>query len=202
MEFKIEVANATHHQYAKAICDLIEESAKIRGTGIAKRDPNYIITKFENENAIIALQGETLAGFCYIEQWQHGKYVANSGLIVNPIFRNNGLARKIKYKAFELARTKYPQAKIFGITTNSGVMKINSELGYVPVSFAELTQDETFWKGCQSCPNYDILQRNDRKLCLCTGMLAPSAEEVKMKMNLTHMILTKFKRKKKTLLLT
>lgn len=202
MEFKIEVANATHNKYAQQICDLIEASAKVRGTGIAKREPNYIITKLENENAVIALQGDTLAGFCYIEKWEHGKYVANSGLIVNPIFRKNGLARKIKKKAFELARKKFPQSRIFGITTNSGVMKINSELGYIPVSFAELTQDETFWKGCQSCPNYDILQRNDRKLCLCTGMLAPSAEEVKMKMNLTHMILTKFKRKKKTLLLT
>jgi GNAT superfamily N-acetyltransferase len=189
MEFKIELANATHHHYAEAICRLIEESAKIRGTGIAKRETEYVVKKLESGNAVIALQGETLAGFCYIEQWQHGKYVANSGLIVNPIFRNKGLARAIKHKAFELARTKYPQAKIFGITTNSGVMKINTELGYVPVSFMELTQDDTFWQGCQSCPNYDILQRNNRKLCLCTGMLAPSAEEVEMKLNLTNMIL-------------
>ena len=199
---QIVIANKSHIIHANIICETIAEAAKVRGTGIAKRKPEYVAKKMENGNAVIALDNGKFAGFCYIEQWQHGKYVANSGLIVNPIFRNNGLARKIKYKAFELARKKYPQAKIFGITTNSGVMKINSELGYVPVSFAELTQDETFWKGCQSCPNYDILQRNDRKLCLCTGMLAPSAEEVKMKMNLTHMILTKFKRKKKTLLLT
>lgn len=188
MEFKIEVASAAHSQYAEAICRLIEESAKIRGTGIAKREPAYIITKLSNGNAVIALQGETLAGFCYIEQWQHGKYVANSGLIVNPIFRNKGLARAIKKKAFELARKNFPKAKIFGITTNSGVMKINTELGYVPVSFLELTQDDTFWAGCQSCPNYDILERNNRKLCLCTGMLAPSAEEVQMKLDLTKMI--------------
>jgi len=188
MEFKIEVANATHNKYAKAICRLIEESAKIRGTGIAKREPEYVIKKLKSGNAVIALQGETLAGFCYIEQWEHGKYVANSGLIVNPIFRKQGLARKIKYKAFELARTKYPEAKIFGITTNSGVMKINTELGYVPVAFAELTQDETFWNGCKSCPNYDILQRNERKLCLCTGMLAPSKEE-SMKLDLSNQII-------------
>ena len=189
MKFKIVIGQAKHEQYAEAICNLIEESAKIRGTGIAKRQPEYIIQKLRNGNAIIALQGETLAGFCYIEKWEHGKYVANSGLIVNPEFRNYGLARAIKQKAVRLAQKKYPKAKVFGITTSAAVMKINSELGYRPVTFSELTQDETFWKGCQSCPNYDILERNNRKMCLCTGMLAPSGEELKMKMDLSEMIL-------------
>jgi len=138
-------------------------------------------------NAIIALHGEELAGFCYIEAWDHARYVANSGLIVNPKFRKNGLAKKIKAKAFNHARNTYPTAKVFGITTSLAVMKINSDLGYRPVTFSELTQDDAFWKGCQSCPNYDILQRNERKLCLCTGMLAPSKEEA-MKLDLTHKI--------------
>jgi hypothetical protein len=189
MKFKIVIGQLKHEQYAEAICKLIEESAKIRGTGIAKRQPEYIIQKLRNGNAIIALQGETLAGFCYVEKWEHGKYVANSGLIVNPEFRNYGLARAIKAKAVKLAQKKYPKAKVFGITTSAAVMKINSDLGYRPVTFSELTQDETFWKGCQSCPNYDILERNDRKMCLCTGMLAPSGNELKMKMDLSEMIL-------------
>jgi hypothetical protein len=189
MKFKIVIGQQKHEQYAEAICKLIEESAKIRGTGIAKRQPEYIIQKLRNGNAIIALQGETLAGFCYVEKWEHGKYVANSGLIVNPEFRNYGLARAIKAKAVKLAQKKYPKAKVFGITTSAAVMKINSDLGYRPVTFSELTQDETFWKGCQSCPNYDILERNDRKMCLCTGMLAPSGNELKMKMDLSEMIL-------------
>lgn len=99
------------------------------------------------------------------------KYVANSGLIVHWDYRGQGLAKKIKAKAFELSKKKYPEAKLFGITTSLPVMKINSDLGYKPVTFSELTQDETFWKGCQSCPNYDILSRNNRSNCLCTGML-------------------------------
>lgn len=189
MKFKIVIGQLKHQQYAEEICKLIEESAKIRGTGIAKRDPEYIVKKLINGNAIIALHGETLAGFCYIEKWEHGKYVANSGLIVNPEFRGHGLARAIKQKAVRLAQKKYPKAKVFGITTSAAVMKINTELGYRPVTFSELTQDETFWKGCQSCPNYDILERNNRKMCLCTGMLAPSGNELKMKMDLSEMIL-------------
>jgi len=189
MKFKIIIGQAKHQVYAEAICKLIEESAKVRGTGIAKRQPEYINKRLRNGNAVIALQGERLAGFCYIEKWEHGKYVANSGLIVNPEFRGNGLARAIKEKAVKLAQKKYPKAKVFGITTSAAVLKINSELGYRPVAFSELTQDETFWKGCQSCPNYDILQRNERKLCLCTGMLAPSGNELKMKMDLSEMIL-------------
>lgn len=187
---EIVTGNALHNQYAQYICDLIEESAKIRGTGIAKRDPNYIKKKLETGHAVIALDGERLIGFCYVETWSHGRYVSNSGLIVDPSYRKHGLARKIKKKAFDLARNLYPQAKVFGITTSGPVMKINSELGYIPVPFSELTQDEDFWKGCSSCPNYEILQMKQYKVCLCTGMLAPSKEEeIQMKLNLSHLIL-------------
>lgn len=171
MSVSIYYGSSKHAVYAEDICALIEKAAQQRGTGIAKRDPNYIKTKFENENAVIALDGDKLVGFCYIEIWENKKYVANSGLIVHPDYRGLGLAKKIKSKAFELSKKKYPESKLFGITTSLPVMKINSDLGYKPVTFSELTQDETFWKGCQSCPNYDILSRNDRKNCLCTGML-------------------------------
>ena len=186
----VHVADERHFPYAQAICDLIAESAKQRGTGIAKREPEYLVEKMESGKAIIALKGTELAGFCYIETWGHGDYVANSGLIVNPKFRKQGLARKIKKVAFDHARDKYPTAKVFGITTSGTVMDINSELGYRPVTFSKLTQDEAFWKGCESCPNYDILQRNDRTKCLCTGMLAPSkVEEEAMKFDLSNRII-------------
>jgi GNAT superfamily N-acetyltransferase len=171
MSIKLYYCTPDHHKYAEAICELIETAAKQRGTGIAKREPEYIKTKMTNGNAVIALDGDQLAGFCYIEIWDEKKYVANSGLIVHWDYRGQGLAKKIKAKAFELSRKKYPHSKLFGITTSLPVMKINSDLGYRPVTFSELTQDETFWKGCQSCPNYDILSRNNRSNCLCTGML-------------------------------
>ena len=171
MSIKLYYCTPDHHKYAEAICELIETAAKQRGTGIAKREPKYIKTKMTNGNAVIALDGDKLAGFCYIEIWEDKKYVANSGLIVHWDYRGQGLAKKIKAKAFELSRKKYPNSKLFGITTSLPVMKINSDLGYRPVTFSELTQDETFWKGCQSCPNYDILSRNNRSNCLCTGML-------------------------------
>ena len=167
----VETANESHVRYAEAVCRMIEEAAKIRGTGIAKRDPDYIKMKIIEGKAVIALKGQVLAGFCYIETWQHGNYVAHSGLIVNPEFRGEGLAKRIKATAFELSKVKFPNAKVFGLTTSLPVMKINSELGYKPVTFSELTQDETFWKGCQSCVNYDVLTRTERKHCLCTGML-------------------------------
>ncbi|HPF96371.1 MAG: GNAT family N-acetyltransferase [Mangrovimonas sp.] len=176
----VVIANKSHAVYAQEICDTIEESAKVRGTGIAKRTPEYVITKMENGNAVIALDGDKFAGFCYIEAWSHGKFVANSGLIVHPEYRGGGLAKKIKHKIFEHSRTKYPEAKVFSITTGLAVMKMNSELGYRPVPFSELTTDQTFWNGCQTCKNYDILQRTEQKMCLCTGMLYdPAAIEKK-----------------------
>jgi len=58
-------------------------------------------------------------------------------------------------------------------------MKINSELGYEPVTYSELTQDEEFWAGCKSCVNYDILMAKGRKNCMCTAMLFDPAEKAK-----------------------
>lgn len=177
MKFDIQIADASHEVHAEEICREYAESARARGTGIAQRKPEYIRTKIQNGNAVIALQAGKVAGFCYIEVWSHERYVANSGLIVFSQYRQHGLARQIKAKAFELSRTKYPKARLFGITTSMPVMRINSDLGYRPVTFSELTQDDAFWAGCQSCPNYDILERNQRRMCLCTAMLAPSKEE-------------------------
>ncbi len=151
---------------------MIKTAAALRGTGIAERDPKYIRAKMAEGKAVIALgPNDEVAGFCYIETWDHGKYAVNSGLIISPDFRRQGLARRIKRHAFELSRSLYPEAKLFGITTSLAVMKINSELGYKPVTFSELTDDDEFWQGCQSCPNYDVLQRMKRQMCLCTGML-------------------------------
>jgi hypothetical protein len=171
VNISIEVANENHLQFVDTILNTIEAAAKIRGTGIARRSPEYIAKKIEEGKAIIALIDNEFAGFCYIETWGDKKFVANSGLIVVDKFRAQGLANRIKRKAFELSRQRYPDAKIFGLTTGLAVMKINSELGYKPVTFSELTDDEAFWKGCESCVNYDILQRTGRKMCLCTGML-------------------------------
>jgi hypothetical protein len=170
-------AGIIHFQYAEQICNEMESSARARGTGIAKRSPDYIIQKMMEGKAVIALtENGEWAGFCYIETWS-GEYVANSGLIVNPAFRKLGVAKKIKDAIFQLSREKYPSAKIFGLTTGLAVMKINSDLGYEPVTYSELTQDEEFWKGCRSCVNYEILQSKDRKNCLCTAMLFDPAEK-------------------------
>lgn len=178
--FTIQIAEEQHSGYAPAICQEMAESAKLRGTGIAYRSPEYIITKMHEGRAIIALhKSGNWAGFCYIETWSHGQFVANSGLIVNPIYRKHGLARSIKQRIFDLSREKFPEAKIFGLTTGLAVMKINSELGYEPVTYSELTQDQDFWKGCQSCVNYEILMGKERKNCLCTAMLYDPAEVLK-----------------------
>ncbi len=187
MDIKIFVASAVHVQYAEEICRQYALSASDRGTGIATRTPEYVSNKMEKGDSVIALDGETLVGFCYIEGFEEKKYVSNSGLIVVPDYRGHGIAMQIKQKVFALARDKYPKSKVFGITTSSAVMKINSSLGYIPVTYSELTRDEGFWKGCASCSNYEILKSKEYKMCMCTAMLAPSKEE--MKVDLTDQII-------------
>lgn len=168
----VRVATSADTKYANIITDEMASSAQARGTGIAKRSPEYISKKIEEGKAVIALTPENdWVGFCYIEAWGHDEFVANSGLIVTPAYRKSGIAKQIKKRVFDLSREKYPEAKIFGLTTGLAVMKINSDLGYEPVTYSELTDDEEFWAGCKSCVNYDILMSKERKNCMCTAML-------------------------------
>ncbi len=171
MSITICVANAGHTKYAEEICRLMYVSALERGTGIAERSPEYIAQKMNDGKAVIALDGDKLVGFSYIETWGHQCYVANSGLVVAHEYREQGVAKMIKGAIFDLSRKLFPDSKIFSITTGLAVMKLNTELGFRPVTFSELTDDPEFWKGCQGCRNYDVLQRNDHRMCLCTGLL-------------------------------
>ena len=180
-EIKIFVADVQHEKYIDTILKTIEEAAKDRGTGIAKRTHEYIQTKMREAKAVIALQGDTFAGFSYIETWGNKQYVTTSGLIVHPNFRGRGLAKRIKNMTFSLARTRWPHAKLFSLTSGAAVMTMNTQLGYKPVTFAELTDDEAFWRGCEGCCNVDVLHRTGRKYCICTGMLFDPEEHLPAK---------------------
>jgi GNAT superfamily N-acetyltransferase len=185
-EIIVAIATEAHTSYAVQISEEMAASAAARGTGIARRPPEYLAQKMLEGKAVIAITKQNeWVGFCYIEAWSQEDYVANSGLIVAPKYRHTGVAKRIKQRIFELSRQRYPKAKIFGLTTGLAVMKINSELGYKPVTYSELTDDEQFWKGCQSCVNYEILQSKNRSNCLCTAMLYDPAWEQSSKKNKT-----------------
>lgn len=178
----VMVADAEHEKYVDTILTTIEAAAKVRGTGIAKRTHEYVFRKMVEAKAVIALYGDRFAGFSYIETWENKKYVTTSGLIVHPDFRGRGIAKRIKDLTFTLARTRWPHAKIFSLTSGAAVMAMNTQLGYHPVTFADLTDDETFWRGCEGCVNVDILKRTNRKYCICTGMLYDPEEHLPVKL--------------------
>ena len=178
---QIFVAGPEHEIYVDTILQTIADAAKVRGTGIAKRTHEYLATKMKEAKAVIALCGNRFAGFSYIETWGNKQYVTTSGLIVHPDFRGRGVAKKIKDMTFSLARTRWPHAKIFSLTSGAAVMKMNTELGYQPVTFADLTDDEAFWRGCEGCVNVDVLHRTDRKYCICTAMLYDPEEHLPAK---------------------
>ena len=180
-EIEVMVADPSHVEYVNTILDTIREAAKVRGTGIAERTYDYVATKIKEGKAVIALQGDQFVGFSYIESWGNKQFVATSGLIVHPDFQGRGIAKRIKDATFKLARLRWPWAKIFSLTSGAAVMKMNTELGYVPVTFAQLTDDDAFWKGCEGCINVDILKRTDRKYCICTGMLFDPEEHLPAK---------------------
>lgn len=178
---EILVASPEHEVYVDTILDTIAEAAKVRGTGIAKRTHEYLTTKMKEAKAVIALEGNRFAGFSYIETWGNKQYVTTSGLIVHPDFRNKGIAKRIKDMTFTLARKRWPHAKIFSLTSGAAVMAMNTQLGYKPVTFADLTDDEAFWRGCEGCVNVDVLHRTGRKYCICTAMLYDPEEHLPAK---------------------
>ena len=180
-DIKITIASEVHLNYVSEIEKAILDASLQKGTGIAVRDSAYLSKKIEEGKAVIAISDEKQwAGFCYIESWGHNKFVANSGLVVATNFRGVGLAGEIKKRALELSAALFPGAKLFGLTTSLAVMKINSGLGYKPVTFSELTDDDQFWKGCETCPYYDILVRTKRDDCLCTAMIMDPASDKKV----------------------
>ncbi len=184
---KVMVADESHIKYVDTILQTIAEAAKVRGTGIAKRSPEYVATKMREAKAVIALDDERFAGFSYIETWGNKHYVTTSGLIVHPNYRGLGLAKRIKDMTFTLARLRWPHAKIFSLTSGSAVMKMNTQLGYHPVTFNDLTSDEAFWRGCEGCINKDVLHRTNRKYCICTAMLFDPDEHLPAKIPMSVM---------------
>ena len=179
---QVIVADASHEKYVDTILKTISDAAKVRGTGIAKRTHEYLATKMREAKAVIALDGDKFAGFSYIETWGNKQYVTTSGLIVHPDYRGLGLSKRIKNLTFTLARVRWPQAKIFSLTSGSAVMKMNTQLGYHPVTFNDLTADESFWQGCEGCINVDVLHRTNRRYCICTAMLYDPEEHLPVKL--------------------
>ncbi|MGN1211047.1 MAG: GNAT family N-acetyltransferase [Candidatus Cryptobacteroides sp.] len=181
MEIDVVIADGRHSVFAEEICEEMFISARERGTGIARRTPDYIVEKMKAGKAVIAVTGDgKFAGFSYIETWGGKQYVANSGLIVAHPYRGLGLAKRIKERIFRLSQELFPHAKIFSITTGAAVMKMNYELGFRPVPFSALTDDPEFWKGCQGCRNYPILESNNFKMCICTGLLYDPSEHIRI----------------------
>lgn len=170
--FTVQIADETHFHYAEMICEEMYISAIERGSGIARRTPEAIRAKMAAGEAVIALTGTgEWAGFSYISAWDNGKFVSNSGLIVVHAYRKSGVAARIKQRIFELSREKYPYSKIFSLTSGLAVMKMNTRLGFEPVTYSELTRDEHFWEGCKTCINYQTLMSKGKTNCLCTAML-------------------------------
>jgi GNAT superfamily N-acetyltransferase len=175
-DIQVLVADAEHEKYVDTIIETIREAARKRGTGIAERTHEYVATKMREGKAVLALHGDRFVGFSYIETWGNKSYVTTSGLIVHPDYQGRNIAKRIKDHTFTLARVRWPHAKIFSLTSGDAVMKMNTALGYVPVSFNQLTDDDAFWRGCRGCVNHPILEMKERKFCICTGMLYDPAQ--------------------------
>ena len=166
----VTTANDSHKRYIPDILSAIYAASQAKGNSIVMRDPDYLAMKMDEGKAVIALDDNRFVGFCYIECWEGEQYVANSGLIVVPEYRGQGIATRIKKQILDVSRTLFPHAKIFGITKSKAVIKINKALGFKEVEYSQLTSDEKFWKGCETCPYYNILLERKHS-CECQALM-------------------------------
>jgi GNAT superfamily N-acetyltransferase len=174
----VRLATDQDAKYALLITREMRASAIARGTGIAYRSAESICQKMSSGHAIIATTREgKWVGFSYIESWENGRFVSNSGMIVSPEYRKKGVAKVIKEQIMDLCHRCYPSAEVFSITSSSAIMKMNTKFGFAPVAFEEITRDRNFWNHCRNCVNFPILESKQFKNCLCTAMLYCTASK-------------------------
>lgn len=161
----VRIATSEDYKYIGVIIEEMTLSAAKRGVHIIPRTPEYIMEKMNAGLAVIAINPENdeWVGFCCIEVWAHGKYVANSGLIVSPQYRGIGISRDIKITLFKQCRSKFPAARLFSLSTSPAVQHVNEELGYKVIPHADMLKDKFFLQGCTSWVNYVGLM-NDKEL--------------------------------------
>lgn len=170
-EFLLSVSNENHTPFAREIELLFEQVTNEKSIGINLKKGQYIGEKIIKGDAIIATKQGRLAGFCYLRNRNNDDYVSISGIVVVPQFRRLGLAKMMIEEIFQVARKKYPKAKLFSLTTSPEVMRINSIHGYKTVNYSKLSTSNKFWAECSDCLNYNFLQKNNNTRCLCSAML-------------------------------
>lgn len=157
-------ATVYDQQYADNIAHEISISALLRNVAIEPRTGDYIFQKMIDGLAVIAIDNETeeWIGFCALDVWNHQRYVANTGLIVKPKYRGKNVSNLLKNKLFELARIKFPSAKIFSLTNKELIKKINIDLGFQEVEAREILYDPYFNTGMNSWVDFiELLKHSE-----------------------------------------
>jgi ribosomal protein S18 acetylase RimI-like enzyme len=137
---------------------------------IARRHPEFLEAKIQSGQAVFALDDHDLVGFGYFSDWDYGRFVSHSGLIVKPEYRGRGLGRRLKLALLKASRQQFPHAVLMSLTTSPEVKAMNLKLGFQVVPIEELTTDAAFWAGCKSCCRYTETLAKGLKCC-CEGMV-------------------------------
>ncbi len=165
---EVRVAGPGDVQHAAAAAELIAAAAADHD--IATRSPELLAEKIRTGHAAVALHAGELVGFGFWSEWEGGRFVSHSGLVVRGDLRGHGLGRRLKLALFESSRRVLPRATLMSLTTSPEVKAMNLSLGFRVVPLERLSKDPAFWAGCRTCRNYAEVQGRG-ELCCCEGML-------------------------------
>lgn len=173
---EVRLAGPDDAGHAGAAASLIRDAAG--DADIAVREESFLRAKIESGRAVLALDGDVLVGFGYFSEWEGGRFVSHSGLVVRADQRGKGLGRRLKVALLEASRRRFPRATTMSLTSSEAVERMNLSLGFHRVPLSALTQDEEFWKGCLTCRNH-ARARAEGKRCCCFGMILPPEDATK-----------------------
>jgi GNAT superfamily N-acetyltransferase len=146
-----------------------------RDHDIARRATPFLRDKILSGKAVLALHEDRLVGFGYFSDWEGGRFVSHSGLVVDDAFRGRGLGRRMKTRLMQAGARRFPEATVMSLTTSPAVLAMNRSLGFRKVPVERLTTDPAFWEGCKACRNYAEMQRLGRRCCCDAMILSPRA---------------------------
>lgn len=167
-DVRVRASGALDGGFAEVAARLIDQAAGEHD--IARREPGFLRSKLVSGRAALGLVGDELVAFGYWSEWEEGRFVSHSGLVVSPAYRGRGLGRRLKLVLFDSSRSRFPEATLMSLTSSEAVKALNRSLGFRVVPLERLTTDPAFWKGCETCRNVaEVRARGSR--CCCEAMI-------------------------------
>ncbi len=148
---------------------LANEISKLTKTGtMLPKEPESVLQFMDSGDCVILWDNDVPIGFGAITFHWPNNFMEVGAVVVKEEKRGNGLGHKIVQDLIELAKTKYPDAKLFALCNDNSIKLFLDNNGEIINNPNDLPDE--VWKECQNCPKF-MLAKSQGKLCCDTPVL-------------------------------